>query len=74
MRKYSLAQRKGKVMIFRRYTNLATATTALTEGVNPSGRAKAKADVAMTIAQFGDFKFSIGVHKLSLINGESLNV
>ncbi len=55
VRKYSLAQRKGKVMIFRRYTNLPTATTALTEGTNPSGRAKSKTDVAITINQFGDF-------------------
>ena len=55
VKKYSLGLRNGKVMIFRRFTNLATATTALTEGVNPSGRAKAKTDIAMTIAPFGDF-------------------
>jgi len=55
VKKYSLARRSGKVMIFRRFTNLSTVTTALEEGVNPSGSAKAKTDVAMTIQQYGDF-------------------
>lgn len=51
----SLARRSGKTMIWRRYEALALATTALTEGENPAGRAKSKTDVSATIAPFGDF-------------------
>jgi N4-gp56 family major capsid protein len=51
----TLARRSGKTMIWRRYEALALATTALTEGENPAGRAKSKTDVNATIAPFGDF-------------------
>ncbi len=51
----SLARRSGKTMIWRRYEALALATTALTEGENPAGRAKSKTDVSATIAPYGDF-------------------
>jgi N4-gp56 family major capsid protein len=51
----NLARRSGKTMIWRRYEALALATTALTEGENPAGRAKSKTDVSATIAPFGDF-------------------
>jgi N4-gp56 family major capsid protein len=53
--KKSLARRSGKTMIFRRYESLALATTALSEGENPAGRAKTKTDVNATIAPYGDF-------------------
>lgn len=52
---YPLARRSGKTMIWRRFEELAVATTALTEGVNPSGKAKTKTDVNATIAAYGDF-------------------
>ena len=52
---YPLARRSGKTMIWRRFEELAVATTALTEGVNPSGKAKTKTDVSATIAAYGDF-------------------
>ena len=40
---------------FRRYNSLAAATTALTEGVTPSGKQLSVTDVTDTIAQYGDF-------------------
>ncbi len=53
--KKPLGMRQGKTMIFRRYTALGLATTALNEGVTPSGKQKAKTDVAVTINQYGDY-------------------
>lgn len=55
VKKYNLARRQGKTMIWRRYSALSLATTALTEGLNPEGRTKSKTDVAATIQQYGDF-------------------
>ena len=52
---YPLARRSGKTMIWRRFEELAVATTPLTEGINPAGKAKTKTDVSATIAAFGDF-------------------
>ena len=43
------------VIKFRRYTLLTAATTALTEGVTPSGSQLAITDVTATVAQYGDF-------------------
>jgi N4-gp56 family major capsid protein len=55
VKKYSLSRRSGKTMIWRRYESLALATTPLSEGVNPAGKAKTKTDVSATIQPFGDF-------------------
>lgn len=44
-----------RTMAFRRYTNLAAATTALTEGVTPSGSTLAQTLVTTTLAQYGDY-------------------
>ena len=52
---YPLARRSGKTMIWRRFEELAVATTPLSEGINPAGKAKTKTDVSATIAAFGDF-------------------
>ena len=52
---YPLAMRSGKTMIWRRFEELAVATTPLTEGNNPTGKAKTKTDVSATIAPYGDF-------------------
>jgi len=40
---------------FRRYGNLAAATTALTEGVTPAGSQMSVTDITATVAQYGDF-------------------
>ena len=52
---YPLSQRSGKTMIWRRFEELAVATTALTESTNPSGKTKTKTDVSATIAAYGDY-------------------
>src|SRR3972149_5424118 len=43
------------VIKFRRHTLLTAATTALTEGVTPTGSQLAVTDVTATVAQYGDF-------------------
>jgi N4-gp56 family major capsid protein len=56
VKKYPLARRSGKTMIWRRYEALPLATTPLAEGTNPaSGLSKTKTDVAATIAPYGSF-------------------
>lgn len=40
---------------FRRYGNLTAATTALSEGVTPSGSQLSVTDITATVAQYGDF-------------------
>lgn len=52
---YPLSRRSGKTMIWRRYEELAVATTPLSEGTNPSGKQKSKTDVSATINPYGDF-------------------
>lgn len=53
--KRPIATRNGNQIKFRRYTQLAAATTPLTEGVTPSGSSLAVTDVTATLAQYGDF-------------------
>lgn len=40
---------------FRRYGNLSAATTALSEGITPSGSQLSVTDITATVAQYGDF-------------------
>lgn len=40
---------------FRRYGNLTAATTALSEGVTPSGSQLSVTDITATVAQYGDY-------------------
>ncbi len=44
-----------RVMAFRRYTNLAAATTALTEGVTPTGSSLTSTLITSTLSQYGDY-------------------
>ena len=50
-----MSKRSGTTMIFRRYESYALATTALTEGVTPTGKTITKTDVKATLAPYGDF-------------------
>ena len=50
-----LPRNNSLVIKFRRYTLLSAATTALTEGVTPSGSQLAITDVIATVAQYGDY-------------------
>lgn len=45
----------GKTIDFRKFSNLAAATTPLTEGVTPSGNAITITNVTATVSQYGDF-------------------
>ena len=53
--KRPIAQRNGNQIKFRRYSQLAAASTPLTEGVTPSGSSLAVTDLTATLAQYGDF-------------------
>lgn len=44
---------EGKTVVFTRHTPLATVTTALTEGVNPSEIALTATNVSATLAEYG---------------------
>ncbi|MDD2954947.1 MAG: N4-gp56 family major capsid protein [Oscillospiraceae bacterium] len=51
----SAPKNEGDTMNFRRFGSLAAATTALTEGVTPSGSDLAVTSVTATVKQYGDF-------------------
>jgi N4-gp56 family major capsid protein len=53
--KRPISMRSGNQIKFRRYSQLAAATTALTEGVTPAGSSLAVTDLTSTLAQYGDF-------------------
>jgi len=53
--KRPVPKNSGNQIKFRRYSQLAAATNALTEGVTPSGSALSVTDVTSTLAQYGDF-------------------
>ncbi|MCK5211700.1 N4-gp56 family major capsid protein [Candidatus Parcubacteria bacterium] len=50
-----IPKNQSLVIKFRRYSLLAAATTALSEGVTPSGSQLSITDVTATVAQYGDF-------------------
>jgi len=45
----------SNVINFRKYTALAAQTTALTEGVTPSGKRLSVSDIQATVLQYGDY-------------------
>lgn len=51
----SIPQNNGTRTNFRRYSNLAPATTALAEGITPSGSQLAVTDVNAVVQQYGDY-------------------
>lgn len=50
-----LPKNQTKTINFRRYERLSAATTALTEGVTPTGSTPTKTDYTATLSQYGDF-------------------
>src|SRR5512142_1158921 len=50
-----LAKNQTDTMKFRRYERLSAATTAITEGVTPTGSTPTKTDYTATLSQYGDF-------------------
>lgn len=53
--KRPIPMRNGNQIKFRRYSQLAVASTALTEGVTPSGSSLTVTDLTATLAQYGDY-------------------
>lgn len=53
--KRPISQRNGNQIKFRRYSQLAAATTPITEGVTPTGSQLAVNDITSTLVQYGDF-------------------
>ena len=53
--KRPIAKRNGNQIKFRRYSQLAAASTPLTEGVSPTGTSLAVTDLTATLAQYGAF-------------------
>ncbi len=53
--KRPIAKRNGNQIKFRRYSQLAVASTPLTEGVTPAGSQLAVTDITATLMQYGDF-------------------
>ena len=51
----SLPNKSSETIKFRRYSNLAAATTPLTEGVTPAGSQLAVTDITAKVVQYGDF-------------------
>lgn len=51
----NLPKGSSKTVKFRKYSSLAVATAALTEGVTPSGSQLSVTDITATVAQYGDF-------------------
>jgi len=45
----------GKTIIWRRFAQLATATTEVLEGITPPGKYLSKQDISATVAQYMDF-------------------
>lgn len=50
-----LEANSGSSITFRRYNNLAAATTPLGEGVTPAGSSISKADITCSVYQYGDY-------------------
>lgn len=53
--KRPISKKSGNQIKFRRYSQLAVASTPLTEGVTPAGSSLAVTDLTATLAQYGDF-------------------
>lgn len=53
--KRPIAKRNGNQIKFRRYSQLAVASTPLTEGVTPAGSSLSVTDLTATLAQYGDY-------------------
>lgn len=51
----SFPRNSGKTVVFNRFSQLALATTALTEGVNPSAVDMTSTQVSATIAEYGSY-------------------
>ena len=58
----------GKTIEFRKFSPLAKATTALTEGVTPDGKSLNVTNITATVAQYGDYITQSDVLELTSID------
>ena len=58
----------GKTIEFRKFSPLAKATTALTEGVTPDGKSLNVSTITATVAQYGDYITQSDVLELTSID------
>lgn len=69
----------GKTIVWRRFAQLATATTEILEGISPEGKYLTKQDIRATVAQYMDFIHITDVleftceNKILNIGGSELN-
>ena len=70
--KRPIPQGGGKTVNFRRFSPLAKATTALTEGVTPSGSSLSVSSISAIVAQYGDYVVQSGVLELTAVDNTIL--
>ena len=58
----------GKTIEFRKFSPLAKATTALTEGVTPDGKSLTVTTITATVAQYGDYITQSDVLELTALD------
>lgn len=62
----------GKTIEFRKFSNLAKATTPITEGVTPDGKKLSVSSITATVAQYGDFIVQSDVLELTSLDNTIL--
>lgn len=70
--KRPIPQGGGKTVNFRRFSPLAKATTALTEGVTPSGSSLSVSSISAIVAQYGDYVVQSDVLELTAVDNTIL--
>jgi hypothetical protein len=70
--KRPIPQGGGKTVNFRRFSPLAKATTALTEGVTPSGSSLSVSSISAIVAQYGDYVVQSVVLELTAVDNTIL--
>lgn len=70
--KRPIPQGGGKTVNFRRFSPLAKATTALTEGVTPSGSSLSVSSISAIVAQYGDSVVQSDVLELTAVDNTIL--
>ena len=66
--KYPIPKGNGKTIEFRKFSTLPKATTALVEGVSPSGKNLNVTSMTATIAQYGDVVYMTDLLEMTAID------
>ena len=70
--KRPIPQGGGKTIEFRKFSPLAKATTALTEGVTPDGKSLTVTTITSTVSQYGDYITQSDVLELTALDNTIL--